>query len=78
MPLGADSKTHSSGRCEVMAIEVASYGRWVSSLARMSNKSERRAAREAVAAYYEARLAELIQRVGDAVDLLSRRRTRCL
>lgn len=34
----------------------------------MSSKSERRAAREAVAAYHEARLAELIQRVGDAVD----------
>jgi hypothetical protein len=34
----------------------------------MSSKSERRAAREAVAAYHEARLAELIQRVGEAVD----------
>lgn len=34
----------------------------------MSSKSERRAARKAVAAYHEARLAELIQRVGDAVD----------
>jgi hypothetical protein len=34
----------------------------------MSSKSERRAAREAVAAYHEARLAELIQHVGEAVD----------
>lgn len=34
----------------------------------MSSKSERRAAREAVAEYHQARLAELVQRVGDAVD----------
>ena len=34
----------------------------------MSSKSERRAAREMVAAYHEARLAELIQRLGEAVD----------
>lgn len=34
----------------------------------MSSKSERRAAREAVAEYHEARLVELVQRVGDAVD----------
>lgn len=34
----------------------------------MSSKSERRAAREAVAEYHEARLAELVQRVGGAVD----------
>jgi hypothetical protein len=34
----------------------------------MSSKSERRAAREKVAAYHEARLAELVQRVGEAVD----------
>lgn len=34
----------------------------------MSSKSERRAAREAVAHYHEARLAELVQRVGEAVD----------
>lgn len=34
----------------------------------MSDKSERRAAREVVAAYHEARLIELVQRVGDAVD----------
>ena len=34
----------------------------------MSNKSERRAAREVVAAYHEARLAELVQRIGEAVD----------
>ena len=34
----------------------------------MSSKSERRAAREAVADYHEARLAELVQRVGEAVD----------
>ncbi|GEP33872.1 hypothetical protein NSZ01_16400 [Nocardioides szechwanensis] len=33
----------------------------------MSDKSERRAEREVVAAYHEARLAELVQRVGDAV-----------
>lgn len=34
----------------------------------MSGTSERRAAREAVAAYHEARLAELVEHVGDAVD----------
>jgi hypothetical protein len=34
----------------------------------MSSKSERRAAIEAVAEYHEARLAELVQRVGDGVD----------
>lgn len=34
----------------------------------MSTKSERRAAREEVAAYHEARLTELIQRVVEAVD----------
>ena len=34
----------------------------------MSTKSERRAAREAVAAYHEAQLAALVQRVGEAVD----------
>lgn len=34
----------------------------------MSTKSERRAAREAVAAYHEARLVELLQHVGEAVD----------
>ena len=34
----------------------------------MSSKSERRAAIEVVAAYHEARLAELVQRVADAVD----------
>jgi hypothetical protein len=34
----------------------------------MSTKSERRSAREAVAAYHEARLAELIRHVGEAVD----------
>ncbi|HWM03524.1 MAG TPA: hypothetical protein VNP92_14420 [Actinophytocola sp.] len=34
----------------------------------MSSKSERRAARETVAAYHEDRLAELVQRVGEAVD----------
>jgi hypothetical protein len=34
----------------------------------MSSKSERRAAVEVVAAYHEARLAELVQRVGDGVD----------
>ena len=35
----------------------------------MSSKPERRAAREAVAVYHEARLSELVQRVGDAVDM---------
>ena len=40
----------------------------VSSLFLMSTKSERRAARETVAAYHEARLAELVGRVGEAVD----------
>lgn len=34
----------------------------------MSSRSERRAAREAVAAYHEACLAELIRRMGEAVD----------
>jgi len=34
----------------------------------VSDKSERRAAREVVAAYQRARLIELVQRVGDAVD----------
>jgi hypothetical protein len=34
----------------------------------MSSKSDRRAAQQAVARYHEARLAELVQRVGDAVD----------
>lgn len=34
----------------------------------MSSKSERRAAREAVAEYHEARLAELVQRVGNGID----------
>lgn len=34
----------------------------------MSSKAERRAARESVAAYHEARLAELVRRVGEAID----------
>lgn len=34
----------------------------------MASKSERRAAQQAVARYHEARLADLVQRVGDAVD----------
>lgn len=34
----------------------------------MSAKSERTAAREAVATYYEAQLAELVQRVAAAID----------
>jgi hypothetical protein len=34
----------------------------------MSTKSERRAAREAAAAYHEAQLAALLQRVGEAAD----------
>lgn len=34
----------------------------------MSSKSERRAAREAVAEYHDARLSELVEHVGDAVE----------
>jgi hypothetical protein len=34
----------------------------------MSTKSERRAARESIAGYHEARLAELVERVAEAVD----------
>ena len=34
----------------------------------MSTKSQRRAAREVVAAYHEARLGELVGRVGEALD----------
>ncbi|MGW5237671.1 hypothetical protein ACWEOW_01920 [Monashia sp. NPDC004114] len=34
----------------------------------MSTKSERRAAREAVAAYHEAQLAVLVERVGEGID----------
>jgi hypothetical protein len=34
----------------------------------VSAKSERQAAREAVAAYHEARLAELVEHVGRAID----------
>ena len=34
----------------------------------MTSKSERRAAREAVAAYHEAQLAVLVEQVGSAVD----------
>lgn len=40
----------------------------MSSLAVVSSKSERRAAREAVAEYHEACLAELVQRVGKEID----------
>jgi hypothetical protein len=40
----------------------------VSSLERMSSKSERRAAQETVAAYHEAELAGLIEYVGGAID----------
>ena len=40
----------------------------VSNLACVSTKSEGRAAREVVAAYHEAQLAELLQRVGETVD----------
>jgi hypothetical protein len=36
----------------------------------VSTKSERQAAREVVAAYHEARLAEMVERVGAAVDRL--------
>jgi len=57
-----------SCRSESCALEVTSRRPWVSSLARVSSKSERRAAREVVAAYHETRLAELCQRVGEAVD----------
>jgi hypothetical protein len=34
----------------------------------MSRKPERRIAREVVAEYHQARLAELVQRAGDAID----------
>ena len=34
----------------------------------MSSKAERRAAREAVAAYHEAELVKLVERVGEATD----------
>ncbi|MCE0485698.1 hypothetical protein [Ornithinimicrobium sediminis] len=34
----------------------------------MSSKADRRAARETVAAYHEAELARLLQRVGEAID----------
>ena len=34
----------------------------------MSSRSERQAARELIAAYHEARLADLVQRVGEAID----------
>lgn len=40
----------------------------LSSLACVSTKSERRAARGVVAAYHEAQLAELLRRVGETVD----------
>lgn len=40
----------------------------LSSLGRMSSKSERLAARQVVAAYHEARLGELVEHVGEAVD----------
>jgi hypothetical protein len=40
----------------------------ISSLVTVSSKSERRAAREAVAAYHEGQLAALVERVGEAVD----------
>lgn len=36
----------------------------------MSGRPEREVARQQVAAYHEARLTELVQRVGDAVDRL--------
>ncbi|GGK83746.1 hypothetical protein [Ornithinimicrobium pekingense] len=34
----------------------------------MSSKAEQRAAREAVAAYHEAELSKLVERVGEAID----------
>lgn len=34
----------------------------------MSRKPQRRIAREAVAEFHQARLAEFVQRVGDAID----------
>src|SRR5689334_4027536 len=47
-------------------------GVWVpaslSSVVSVSGKVERRAAREVVAAYYEAEFGELVARVGEAVD----------
>lgn len=38
------------------------------SLTHVATKSERRAARDVVAAYHEAQLAELLRRVGEAAD----------
>ena len=47
----------------------ASRGRWrPTSLVFMTSKSDRRAAREAVAAFHEAQLAGLVAHVGSAVD----------
>lgn len=34
----------------------------------MSSEAERRAAREAVAAYHEAELGKLVERVGESID----------
>jgi hypothetical protein len=43
----------------------------VTSLVGMAGRAERRAAREAVAAYHEAELSALIRRAGDAIDRFS-------
>ena len=52
----------------VLAGKVTVVGPIVSSLACVSSKSERRAAREVVADYHRAQLGALVARVGEAVD----------
>ena len=54
---------HAAGPAFALTFRVS-----VSSLARMSRESERRAAQEVVAGYHEARLAELIERVGEGAE----------
>jgi hypothetical protein len=49
-------------------ITTARVGSSVGTLDVMSSRSERQAARELIAAYHEARLADLVQRVGEAID----------
>ena len=52
-------------RDEVIAVEVGPAAVGLVASPVCPSKSERRAAREVVAAYHEARLAELVQRVGE-------------
>jgi hypothetical protein len=49
-------------------ITTARVGSSVGTLDVMSSRSERQAARELIAIYHEARLADLVQRVGEAID----------